>query len=89
MTKNNSKNTYQFDVIDWKNGIVKIPNHILNELDKDKSISITISESAYNVLEKFHIDPTLFSKIKDIQELPEEAVINFILAESSLVSTDF
>lgn len=89
MSKTIKNKTYHFEVISWDNGIIKIPTDILNELNKDKSLEITISESSINFLQKNKIDKNVFDKIKAVQNLPDDVIINFILAESSLLSNGF
>jgi hypothetical protein len=89
MTKNLEQKSFNFEVIDWQNGLIKVPSNILNKLNKDKSLSVTISESSEDLLVKHNISKEVFNKIKEVQDLPDEVIINFILCESSLSSTDF
>jgi hypothetical protein len=89
MTKNLESKSFNFEVIDWQNGLIKVPSNILNQLNKDKSLSVTISESSEDLLVKHNISKEVFNKIKEVQDLPDEVIINFILCESSLSSTDF
>jgi hypothetical protein len=42
-----------------------------------------------DLLKKLKIDVKIFNKIKEMQQLPEEVIIKFLLAESSLSNSDF
>ena len=41
------------------------------------------------VLTKLNISAEIFNNIKNLQKLPDDVVINFLLSESSLSKTDF
>lgn len=89
MNNKNDKRTFQFDVINWENGTVKIPDNILNELDKNSSLHIIISEATDQLLKKYDIDENLFYAIRNVQDIPDNVVLNFILSESSLSQNKF
>mgnify|MGYP005840662263 CR=1 FL=1 len=89
MNSKNDKRTFEFDVINWENGTVKIPDNILNELDKNSSLHIIISEATDQLLKKYDIDENLFYAIRNVQDIPDNVVINFILSESSLSQDKF
>ncbi len=89
MTDNKEKRSFSFDVINWENGLIKIPENILNILNKNSSLQITITENTDRLLEQYGIDEKLFYTIRDVQDIPDDVVINFILSESSLNQSIF
>lgn len=83
------KNSFGFDVINWENGLIKIPENIMNMLNKNSSLQITITENTNRLLEQYGIDENLFYAIRDVQDIPDDVVINFILSESTLNQSIF
>lgn len=83
------KNSFSFDVINWENGLIKIPENIMNMLNKNSSLQITITENTNRLLEQYGIDENLFYAIRDVQDIPDDVVINFILSESTLNQSIF
>ena len=54
-----------------------------------KSVTVNIKTSPEQELKKSQIDIELFEKIKEVQELPDWVVINFILAAGKLKKSNF
>lgn len=52
-------------------------------------VSVDIKTSPEQELKKSQIDPELFRKIKEVQELPDWVVINLILAAGKLKDGNF
>lgn len=91
MINRDKENLFKFDTSEWQSGALIIPKEITDKLKSEKveNISITINKSNTELLRKLNIDQIVFDKIKKIQQLPDDVVINFLLAESSLSETDF
>lgn len=84
MTDKKENKSYHFDVINWENGVIKIPENIISKLNKNSSLQITITEKTNQLLKQYGIDEKLFYAIRNVQDIPDDVVINFILCESSL-----
>jgi len=91
MNKKDNRNLLTFDTIDWQSGIVNIPKKVLNQLksQKAKGISVILAKSIADKLEENKIDKKVFEAIKSTQQLPDEVILNFLLAENSLKNTNF
>lgn len=91
MSNSDKENSFKFETSDWKTGRINIPKEISDKLKSEKleNISITINKSNTEILRSLDIDQMVFNKIKKIQQLPDDVVINFLLAESSLTETNF
>lgn len=46
-------------------------------------------KSCTEILINYKIDPVIFENIKNLQQLPDDVIINFLLAETSLSGTNF
>lgn len=64
------------------NSKTKNTNHILDE-------SIGENENLVQLLKQNNIDPQVFNLIKKMQQIPDNVIINFLNAESSLPKSNF
>jgi len=55
----------------------------------EKQINLEIKNLPEQENQNFIIDTELFSKIKDIQELPDWVIIKFLLSKGKLINSDF
>ena len=62
-----------------------------NELKSNgyTTVTVDIKTSPEQELKKSQIDIELFKKIKEVQELPDRVIINFILAAGRLKNSNF
>ena len=69
---------------------VNLLSQTFNELKSNgyTSVTVDIKTSPEQELNKSQIDIELFRKIKEIQELPDWVVINFILAAGKLKNSN-
>ena len=84
-------NKIQFISDDWENGRIIIPDEIIKlfKSSKTNKITVTLSKSYSDILSESDIDKKVFDKIRDIQHLPEEVVLNFLATEGAFVRSDF
>ena len=70
---------------------VNLLSQTFNELKSNgyTSVTVDIKTSPEQELNESQIDIELFRKIKEIQELPDWVVINFILAAGKLKKSNF
>jgi hypothetical protein len=60
----------------------------LSEID-EKEINLQIRNDSNGNVEKMRLNVHLFSKIKEIQDLPDWVIIKLLLAEGKLKNSDF
>lgn len=57
--------------------------------DHNLSVSVGENENFEKLLRQNNIDPQVFNLIKKMQQIPDNVIINFLNAESSLVRSNF
>ena len=60
----------------------------LSEID-EKEINLQIRNDSNGNVEKMRLNVHLFTKIKEIQDLPDWVIIKLLLAEGKLKNSDF
>ena len=87
------------ELIELKSLVIDLNDHssvnLLSQTFKElknngyTSVTVNIKTSPEQELKKSQIDIELFKKIKEVQELPDWVVINFILAAGKLKNSNF
>jgi hypothetical protein len=85
----NSK--YQFDSEANSDGLIQIPEELLNQLNKTgtKNISVVIEPNYMEVFNSMGLTMDTIKRISELQELPSEIVLEFYQSKSSIDDKNF
>lgn len=60
-----------------------------DSINQNLNADLLNSKFIDELVQKHKIDPQVFYSIKKMQQIPDEVIINFLNAESSLIKSEF